>query len=130
MNDEIDYKPNMDVVRNCRAFIRSLCEAYGHTQGLAVWDQVRSTLGDRAAGDIMFGMLLQTDELVVSRLGSNFIEAIKELRALTGWGLKESKDFCDAVNSHGSKTLNISHCDPAAIDRFTTRIRELGGKVD
>lgn len=120
----------MEVVRSCRAFIRSLCEAYGHTQGMAVWDQVRLTLGDRAAGDIMFGMLLQTEELVVLRLGANFIDAIKELRLLTGWGLKESKDFCDAVRDQGPQTLNIGHYDPAAIDRFTQRMRELGGKVE
>lgn len=130
MMNDIEYKPNMDVVRSCRAFIRSLCETYGHTQGMAVWDQVRTTLGDRAAGDIMFGMLLQTDEIVVRSLGANFIDAIKELRALTGWGLKESKDFCDLVRAGTPQRVNISHCNTEAVDRFTQRIRELGGSVD
>lgn len=127
---EIEYKPNMTVVRTCRAFIRSLCETYGHTQGMAVWDRVRESLGDRAAGDIMFGMLVNSDELVVSETGPNFINVIKAVRLLTGWGLKEAKDFCDRVRDNGPQRINTANYNEDAINAFVEDIRRNGGIVE
>ncbi len=130
MEDEINYKPNMDVVRSCRAFIRSLSETYGSSQGMAVWDKVREVLGDRAAGDIMFGMLTTNGEIRVVNIGPNMINVIKALRGLTGWGLKESKDFCDLVRDGKPQVIDTSYYDDNAVTRFIEELRFQGGKID
>lgn len=130
MDSDLEYKPNAAVVRTCRAFIRSLCEAYGHSQGLAVWDSVRTTLGDRAASDIFLGMLIRTNDINIVTTGPNFINAIKELRALTGWGLKESKDFLDNVRDKGPVALDVSDYNDDCVAVFIENMRQLGATVE
>jgi len=130
MDSDLEYKPDAKVVRTCRAFIRSLCEAYGHSQGMSVWDSVRSTLGDRAAGDIFLGMLIRSSELNIVSTGPNFINAIKELRTLTGWGLKETKDFLDNVRDKGPAVLDVSNYDEDRVAVFHENMRQIGATVE
>lgn len=46
-------------------------------------------------------------------ISGNIVGAIKALRELTGWGLKESKDFVDRHRS-GAKQPDLRHCGPPA----------------
>jgi len=128
--DDFDYKPNMNVVRNARAFIRSLCDAYGTEQGMAVWDHIRKGLGDQIAGDIFLGMLTGTDQIRVMSIGKEMINAIKEVRWLTGWGLKEAKDFVDAVRDRGPQIIDVADMDQAKVEQFCRNIQKFGCTVE
>jgi ribosomal protein L7/L12 len=129
--DELRYKPDAGVVRTARSFIRSLCETYGHSQGMQVWDRIRETLGDRAASDIFLGMLTGDYHSVkVTRIGQLKIEAIKEVRHFTGWGLKEAKDFVEDVQSIGPREITSSMIREDRIQDFATAMRRIGCTVE
>lgn len=120
---------NPTVVRSARAFIRSLCEEYGHEQGLTVWDRVREVLGNQAAGDIFLGMLVSADaQITVESIGLYKIEAIKCVRKLTGWGLKESKDFVESV-AYGPKTIDATEYPTNLVDEFCQEMKSIGARV-
>lgn len=129
--EDVDYKPNMDVVRSARYFIKSLCDTYGHDRGMAVWDQIRSVLGDRAAGDIFLGMLTQEYHNVsVTRIGQYKLEAIKLVRQITGFGLKEAKDFVEDVSDRRQvKTLDLSTLAPEIVNSWINDMRRIGCDV-
>lgn len=132
MNDitmDFSYKPDMNVVRSARSFIKSLCEVYGNDRGLAVWDHIRSGLGDDIAGDIFLGMLVRQEDIRVSGIGDRFIDAIKEVRWLTGWGLKEAKDFCDNVRLNGPQIINVEHMDEQKVEQFANNMKKIGCTV-
>lgn len=131
MQEQLRYEPNIAVVRSARSFIRALCESYGHSQGLQVWDQIRSVLGDRAAGDIFLGMLTDAQDSVVIKSISNLkIEAIKELRAHTGWSLKESKDFVEDVQRLGPQMLGPGVINPERMEEFVRAMQRIGCEVE
>lgn len=128
---ELHYKPNVNVVRTARSFIRALCETYGHNQGMQVWDRIRETLGDHAASDIFLGMLTGDYHAIkVTSIGQLKIEAIKELRHFTGWGLKESKDFVEAVQSNGPKEIATGVIPEERIPDFTRAMQRIGCTVE
>ena len=129
--EDFAYKPNMDVVRSARYFIKSLCDTYGHDRGMAVWDQIRSVLGDRAAGDIFLGMLTQEyHEVSISGIGQYKIETIKLVRQITGCGLKEAKDFVeDVADRRQVKTLDLSSLPPEQVSNWIQDMRRIGCEV-
>lgn len=133
MEEELVYRPNANVVRSARSFIRNLCEVYGHSQGMAVWDKVREVLGERAAGDIFLGMLTADYcEVVVKTIGQYKIEAIKEVRAFTGWGLKEAKDFVESVSWNGPKPINLQPdtMTDEKVEQFRRNMARIGCVVE
>lgn len=129
--EDLSYTPNMDVVRSARYFIKSLCDTYGHDRGMAVWDKIREVLGDQAAGDIFLGMLTQEYHNVsIARIGQYKIEAIKLVRQLTGYGLKEAKDFVEDVSDRGQvKTLDLSAMAPEIVSAWINNMRKIGCEV-
>lgn len=131
MDDEIYYKPNTAVVRSARSFIRSLCETYGHTQGMQVWDQIRVVLGDQAASDIFLGMLTGDHHgLMLTSIGQLKIEAIKEMRAFTGMGLKDAKDFIEAVQYNGPKSIPEGMIPDSRVEPFIQAMARIGCIVE
>jgi ribosomal protein L7/L12 len=126
--DDLVYKPDMDVVRSARYFIKALCEKYGHTKGMEVWDRIREVLGDQAAGDIFLGMLTQQySQVTVSKIGSYKIDAIKLVREITDYGLKDAKDFVEDISDRGmTLTLDLSGKDEAFVERWLRDMRRIG----
>lgn len=122
---DFEYQPNIKVVRAARVFIKSICEEYGEARGLEFWDNIRKNLGEDIAGDIFFGMISDAGrgEVLVRTVGPNVINVIKEIRTLTGWGLKESKDFTDSVRDHGPKVLRAP--DYVEFDRVQTFVENM-----
>lgn len=128
--DNFEYRPNMAVVRSARTFIRTLCETYGSEQGLAVWDHIRKGLGEQIASDIFLGMLTGQGDIRVMSIGPRLIEAIKEVRTFTGWGLKEAKDFCDSVNSMGPQVIDATQFREDRADDFVRNMTQIGCRVE
>lgn len=129
--EDLVYKPDTNVVRSARYFIRSLCETYGHDRGMAVWDKVREVLGDRAASDIFLGMLTGDFNTVrVSRIGGYKIEAIKLVRGLTNMGLKDSKDFVEAVAAGIPQEIDVVRYQPEHVENFRLEMQRIGCVVE
>lgn len=128
--DDLQYKPNMDVVRGARSFIRALCQTYGTKQGMDVWDKTREVLGDQAASDIFLGMLTGNGTLTVKSIGYSKIEAIKEFRHFTHLGLKDSKDFMDKVESEGPQVVPDHLIHASQHENFIQAMRQIGCAVE
>ena len=129
MTDEFQYRPDMRVVSSARNFIKSLCEVYGADQGMAVWDHIRKILGDQAASDIFIGMITGTANLTIHSIGHNKIDAIKEVRALTGCGLKEAKDLVEAVQFGRPQTIDVTSLSDDVVNTFCTEMARFGCSV-
>lgn len=130
---DFEYKPNIKVVRAARVFIRSICDEYGEARGLEFWDNIRKNLGEDIAGDIFFGMISDAGrgEVLVRTIGPNKINAIKEIRTLTGWGLKEAKDFADDVEANGPKMLRApDYVDYDRVQAFVDAMLRNGAIVE
>ena len=127
--EKFQYNPDRRVVNSARAFIRSLIEVYGHEEGLRIWDTIRSNLGDEAAGDIFVGMLIGRADITVHSIGPNYIDAIKTVRSFTSMGLKEAKDFCEAVRDGEPQTIRFGDQSEGSIDEFTKLMTRLGCRV-
>jgi len=123
---EFHYRPNMKVVSAARALIKSLSEVYGSSEGLAVWDKIRSHLSEQMASDIFLGMLMGPSQLTIIRIGHYKIEAIKEVRAFTGMGLKEAKDFVEAIADNSPGIIDVSNRDPEEVNNFCDAMRKAG----
>ncbi len=63
--------------------------------------------------------------VILVEAGANKIAVIKEVRAVTGLGLKEAKDLCDA----GNKVLKEGVSKKEA-EEIKAKITAAGGKVD
>lgn len=127
--DDFTYKPDMNVVRSARHLIGALCKAYGADKGMALWDHIREGMGERIAADIFLGMLTGTGELEVYAVGDRRIEAIKEVRWLTGWGLKEAKDFVEKVAYDGPQRIPTEGLDERRVDEFVRNMERIGCTV-
>lgn len=125
--DDLTYTPNMNVVRSARSFIKSLCETYGHTKGMEVWDRVREVLGDQAASDIFLGMLTHQHGIVtVKKIGNYKIEAIKLVREITNYTLVQAKNFVEEVISGRHMTLDLSDVSDEKVQNWINRMTDIG----
>lgn len=128
-DNDFGYKPDMHVVRAARHLIGALCNAYGTDKGMALWDHIRAGLGEKIAADIFLGMITGTGELEVCNVGDRRIEAIREVRHLTKWGLKEAKDFVEKVAYDGPQRIPTEGMDERFVDEFVRNMNRIGCTV-
>ena len=67
-------------------------------------------------------------DVVLKECGANKIAVIKVVRALTGLGLKEAKDFVEAVAA-GPKTVKEGLSKEDA-DKMAAQFKEVGGECE
>jgi len=85
--------------------MRSITEAYGADAGLELWEQIAGVLDPDVKGQIFFAMITGTynDRILLKGIGAsaqnNAVNCIKEIRAWTGFGLKDSKDLYDRLRN-------------------------------
>ena len=118
-------------------FLLAMQKSYGTEKGLELWDSMRTAMGDDLAGSIFFGILSGTiNGPVKVRLMPNKnyspyfykkIEGIKALRTVTGWGLKDSKDFIESMEFDNYRSFEP--LDEADIFKFTEEMRQAGFEV-
>lgn len=70
---------------------------YGQEIGLKCFDVMRQTFGEDLCGSVLFGIMegVRGDSITIRTTTNNLtrkIEAIKEIRHISGMGLKEAKD--------------------------------------
>lgn len=90
-----------EIIASGISFMRSITEAYGAETGMELWDTISSTLDPDVKGQIFFTMLTgeygKRITIRAVRPDTGKVALIKEIRNLTGLGLKEAKDLSDVV---------------------------------
>jgi ribosomal protein L7/L12 len=124
--EDFQYRPDIRVVNAARVFIQSLSEVYGSNAGMKIWDYIRNGLGEQIASDIFLGMLVGSKDIVVFKIGPNKIDAIREVRALTGMVLKEAKDFVESVINTGPKPIETQNFNPTKVIEFCKSMENIG----
>jgi ribosomal protein L7/L12 len=86
-----------NVRRTTISWVLSMQKAYGQEMGLKCFDVIRETFGEDLVGSVLFGIMegRKGDTITIRTTTHNLsrkIEAIKEVRYLSGYGLKEAKD--------------------------------------
>ena len=64
-------------------------------------------------------------DVILAAIGDKKIEVIKEVRALTGLGLKEAKDLVEAAPKAVKEGVNKEEAD-----KIKTTLEKVGGKVE
>ncbi len=64
-------------------------------------------------------------DVILSEIGANKINVIKEVRAITGLGLKEAKDLVEAAPKAVKEGVNKEDAD-----KFKAQLESAGAKVD
>ena len=96
-----------DVIATGLQFMRAITEAFGTETGLELWDTIAQTLDPDVKGQMFFAMLtgqmpgrIRVSGIRQDHMGRK-VEQIKAIRAVSGWGLKESKDAIDLLYDRG-----------------------------
>lgn len=105
-----------DIIDTGIEFIRAITEAYGHEEGMVLWDNIASNLKDiDIKGEIFFELLTGSGSAVIHlrSVGPSIqlVPAIKAIRSATGMGLKEAKDVYDAVRDGKPQKIKLTHRD-------------------
>lgn len=91
-------------------WVLAMQNAYGQETGMKCFDVMRESFGEDLCGAVLFGIMegVRSDQIVIRTTTdklSRKIEAIKEVRHISGWGLKEAKD---AVEDACFKDVTVS----------------------
>lgn len=91
-------------------FVKTITEAYGAEKGMELWEQIAAVLDPDIKGEMFFAMLTNTfgNKLSVRGIVLNRVSAIKAIRTVTGYGLKEAKDLSDLMQTGQTVELTIN----------------------
>lgn len=94
-------------------FLRCLTRAYGSEHGMEMWDTISEAIDPELKGQIFFAMLTGEYEgnIVLrgidrTKMPYQKINAIKEVRGLTGMGLTEAKNLVEGLEIGKTATLS------------------------
>lgn len=120
-------------------WVLAMQKEYGQEMGLKCFDVIRQTFGEDLVGAVLFGIMEgnhRSDELTIKWDGDpnrRVIEAIKEIRFLTGLGLKDAKDIVDkslTTDSTFRLTFEMQQAENAArLERSIQTIEQCGFAV-
>jgi large subunit ribosomal protein L7/L12 len=116
--DFIKEVESMSVVE-LNELVEALKEKFGVTAAPVAAGPVQGG-GDAGAGEEKSSF-----DVVLKETGSNKIAVIKEIKAITGLGLKESKEFAD----NPGKAIKEG-VDKAAAEEMKTKLEEAGATVE
>lgn len=83
-------------------WVLAMQKSYGQEMGLKCFDVMRQTFGEDLCGAVLFGIMegARSDAITI-RTTTDYltrkIEAIKEIRHISGMGLKEAKDAVEGA---------------------------------
>lgn len=124
------------VAQKGNAFLKALSQDkdYSMDDVNAMMVLIKTHVSEQLANDMFQTLLEQAfDESEIQKLqiiaiGDKFIDAIKQVRYVTGYGLKEAKDICDRVRGGNPQTIDIpKHLSVSVVKQNFTII---GATVD
>lgn len=107
------------VIHSAYEFMTSVISVYGQEKGVDLFQKIsdsvdpdiyRTMIIKMIAGDGTLGRTITITGFGGNGLNatsSGFVQAIKAVRNVTGYGLKEAKDFMDDVRSRGKNVLTL-----------------------
>lgn len=124
-----EFKPA--IVADGIRFLRTITEAYGTEDGMALWEQMSGVLDSDVKGAMFFAMITgnYSTKLTLSlREGQprSAIVLIKAIRTATNLGLKEAKDLYDLMNSGSSVSIEVG---PDRIDSAKAELSRAGAFI-
>jgi large subunit ribosomal protein L7/L12 len=117
-----DFLSKMTVVE-LAGFVKELEEAWGVSAAAPV--AVAAVGGGAAAAPAEAAAEPTEFNVILTAFGDNKLNVIKEVRAITGLGLKEAKDLVDGVPKPLKEGVN-----KADAEDMKKKIEAAGGKVD
>lgn len=124
----------MELVHSGINFLREITAHYGDEQGMALWRSMSNGMGKEIQDAILLSMLrgnVSRQVIVAAQVSMDqqrFIDAIKWVRSVTGYGLKDAKDFMDNVRYHGPRVLKLQ--PDANVRDFVYAMSAAGYKVE
>ena len=121
------------LIVSARNLLRDITKYYGDEQGMVMWRSLKEGMGEDLQNAVLSGLLrgIKYDLKIrthAPKEGRMFINAIKSVRHVTGYGLKDAKDFMDQVENVGYSTLSIS--PEADVEEFIKEMTYAGYEVD
>jgi ABC-type Fe3+ transport system substrate-binding protein len=116
------------IITDGMQFMRTITEAYGADVGMQLWETIADTLDPEVKGQIFFAMITgeYNSKLHIcfkppsAGQPQNAVQAIKAIRTVTGYGLKEAKDMWDDMKNNGARfTLTV---DPDKLKSARTEL--------
>lgn len=94
-----------EIIQSSIIFIRAITDAYGHEEGMRLWETISSTIDADIKGQVFFCMLTGNYDGMIIVRGydvncNNIVGMIKAVRASSGMGLKEAKDAVDLLRAN------------------------------
>lgn len=123
------------LIRTGAEFLLAMQNYYGTAKAMEMWDNLRPAIGEDLAGDIFFGIMSGNFNGYVkvkisgSPDATRKIEAIKAVRAVSGMGLKEAKDFVESVSQHGWADLKLPANQTFSTHDFRQEMARAGYEV-
>lgn len=126
----IPEEHKINLINDGITFIRSITEAYGAEDGMALWEQISQSIDPELKGQMFFAMLTGDNVNTIELRGASTVAGndsfiqIKEVRASTGLGLKDAKDLTDKVRS--GSPVKITLADPTQRKRIISNLKNVG----
>ena len=118
-NEEIIQELSGKTVLEINELVKALEEAWGVSAAAAVAVAAGPAAGAAAAEE-------KTEfDVVLKAAGSNKIAVIKEIRAITGLGLKDAKDMVDGAPKNVKEGV-----DKATADDIVAKLKEVGATCE
>ena len=130
----IPEEHKINLINDGITFIRSITEAYGAEEGMALWEQISQSIDPELKGQMFFAMLTGDNVNTIELRGAStvagvagtdlFINQIKEVRFSTGLGLKDARDLTEKVRS--GSPVKITLGDPTQRKRIMLNLKNVG----
>ena len=126
--ENLTNEKKYELISNGHYFLRTLCDVGGAELANEVWTQLADIVSPVYRQEMLMHLLVgNLDQVVITGVGANKINAIKIIRAYTNLGLKESKDIVDDADY--SKNGKVQMYDPRKRELMIEELRANGCTV-
>lgn len=115
----IDFIENMSVLE-LSELVKELEEKFGVTAAVPVMAMASASAGQEAAAEEQTAF-----DVILAEVGEKKIQVIKEVRAVTGLGLKEAKELVDSAPKAVKEGVSKEEAE-----KIKTEIEKAGAKVE
>lgn len=126
--EKLTSEQKFELLTNGHQFLRALCEVADNDVANEVWSQLADIVSPVYKQDLLMHLIVgKLDDVVLTGVGPNVINAIKVVRAYTNLGLKEAKDLVDTARFVGKSKIKLTN--PSHRNNMIRELRECGCTV-
>jgi ribosomal protein L7/L12 len=126
--DTLTTNQRANLIIASHTLLRTLAEIAGADAANDAWGVLADTIHPNLKNDLLMRMLTgDFQKVVITGVGTNFINCIKVVRTYTNMGLKEIKDLLDDARYKGRCEFNVF--DPIKRQQLITELTEQGCTV-